>query len=245
MLRAISRAQPKVGDYPFTTLEPVLGVVEHAGDRFVVADLPGLIEGAHRGVGLGFDFLRHAERTRVILHIVDGSRAEPLRDIELINEELRHYRGGLAEREQIVAINKVDMPGVRAREGELTRVFVERGVSPAFISGATGEGVAEVLTRLAAALKANRPQPGVRREIIVRPQPLRRAVAVRREDGGFCVEGERVVAFAEMMPVGQEEGRAELWRRLGRWGVTAALRRAGAKPGDQVRLGQVELEWVG
>ena len=245
LLRAISRAQPKVGDYPFTTLEPVLGVVEHAGDRFVVADLPGLIEGAHRGVGLGFDFLRHAERTRVILHIVDGSRAEPLRDMELINEELRQYGGGFAEREQIVAINKVDMQGVRAREEELTRVFVERGVSPAFISGATGEGVAEVLTRLAAVLKASRPQPGVRREIIVRPQPLRRAVAVRREDGGFCVEGERVVAFAEMMPVGQEEGRAELWRRLGMWGVTAALRRAGAKPGDQVRLGQVEVEWVG
>jgi GTP-binding protein len=244
LLRAMSEARPRVAAYPFTTLEPVLGVVDCGYERFVVADMPGLIEGAHTGVGLGLDFLRHIERTKLILHLVDGGVDEPLRDMDLVNEELRQYGSGLADRQQLVAVSKIDVPEVRARREELSQLFAERGVDLLFLSGATGEGVELVTQQLAEALLEGEAVPEAVMPAVIRPLPLRRGVRVRQENGGFRVEGERVVVFAEMMPVGQEEGRAELWRRLGRWGVNAALRRAGAKPGDRVRLGQVELEWM-
>jgi len=245
LLRAISAARPRVADYPFTTLEPALGVVELGYERFVVADIPGLIEGAHRGAGLGLDFLRHIERTRLILHLVDGSRDDPLADMEAVNEELARYSEALAGREQIVAVNKLDLPEVRRRRAELARALAERGIEPAFISAAGGEGVQDLVARLGARLQETAPAPAEVAAPVIRPRPLGRGVEVRREDGAFRVAGERVVAFAEMMPVDVEEGRAELWRRLGRWGVTAALRRAGVRRGDRVRLGAVEVEYEG
>ena len=245
LLRAISEARPKVAEYPFTTLEPVLGVVGYGYDRFVVADIPGLIEGAHEGAGLGLEFLRHIERTKVILHLLDGSRADPLRDMEMVNRELREYGAGLDEREEIVAVNKRDLQEVQVRRQELLQAFDKRAIEPLFVSAATGEGVDKLVEELGTALERVRVPTKEMQLPTVRPRPLSRRIIVRREDGSFCVEGERVVAFAEMMPVEEEEGRAELWRRLGRWGVAAALRRAGAKPGDRVRLGRVELEWQG
>jgi GTP-binding protein len=245
LLRAISAARPKVADYPFTTLEPALGVVEAGWERFVVADIPGLIEGAHEGAGLGLDFLRHIERTRVLVHLIDGSSEGPLGDMEVINEELASYGHGLEGREQIVVVNKIDIPEVKDRRGELSGVFWERGIEPVFVSAASGEGVDELVARLAAAVsEVEEPVPEEEVPAIVRPEPTS-VLSVRREDGAFRVEGERVVAFAEMMPVNEDEARAELWRRFQRWGVTSALRRAGAKRGDRVRLGAVEVEWDG
>jgi GTP-binding protein len=250
LLRAISAARPKVAGYPFTTLEPVLGVVERGWRTFVVADIPGLIEGAHAGAGLGLDFLRHIERTRVIVHVVDGSSRDPVADYGTVLRELREYGKGLETRKRVLVVNKVDMPEVRARVAEIGDAFRDRGEEPLFISGATGEGVEALLERVAALLEAAEAEEegegapaGAKEEPSVRQ--VLPAVRIVREDGAFRVEGERVVAFAEMMPVEQEEARAELWRRLGRWGVVAALRRAGAKPGDRVRLGRVELEVQG
>ncbi len=245
LLRAISAARPKVAEYPFTTLEAMLGVVEHGYERFVVADIPGLIEGAHRGAGLGLEFLRHIERTRLIVHLLDGSGPEPAVDMERVNRELREYGGGLAEREQIVAVNKVDLPEVRRRREAVRQVLEEKGVDPVLISAASGEGVPGLVARMAERLAALRPAPTEAAPPVARLRPLRRGVSVVREDGALRVEGERVVAFAEMMPLEMEEARAEFWRRLGRWGVAGALRRAGARPGDRVRLGSVELEWQG
>ena len=246
LLRAISAARPRVGDYPFTTLEPALGVVELGYERFVVADIPGLIEGAHAGLGLGLDFLRHVERTRVLVHILDGARPEPLADMDAVNRELSEYGGGLAERGQIVLVNKTDLADVQRRLPELRELLADRGIEGWFISAAQGEGTQELVRRMAEALAAAREEvPPVVEAPKVRPRPLGRGFNVRREGGGFRVEGERVVAFAEMMPVGVEEGRQEMWWRLGRWGVSGALRRAGAAPGDRVRLGKVELEWPG
>lgn len=243
LLARISAARPKVAAYPFTTVEPVLGVVGMGLERIVVVDIPGLIEGAHRGAGMGLEFLRHVERTAVILHLLDGTREDVVADLQTVNDELSRYSGELGQKRQAVAVNKVDLPEVRARIGELSRQLMSVGIEPLFVSALTGEGTGELIERLVVAVSEERAVRAVS-EPLVRPREVR-GVRVLREDGAFRVEGEDVVAFAEMMPLEMEEGREELWRRLRRWGVVGALRRAGAKPGDIVRLGRVELEWPG
>ncbi|MCH8919250.1 MAG: GTPase ObgE [Chloroflexi bacterium] len=245
LLQAISAARPKVADYPFTTLEPALGVVDVGYERFVVADIPGLIEGAHEGAGLGLDFLRHVERTKVLVHMVDGSSPEPLADVDAVNRELSQYSEALANRPQLVVVNKIDLPDVEERIPELKVVFDGRGITPLFLSAAERQGTDELMRRLVERLAVKEEERPPEEIAIIRPQPLGRRYNVRREGRGFRVEGERVVTFAEMMPMGVEEGRQELWWRLGRWGVSGALRRAGARPGDRVRLGDLELEWPG
>jgi len=244
LLRAISAARPKVADYPFTTLEPVLGVVEAGWQTFVVADVPGLIEGAHRGAGLGLDFLRHIERTRVLLFLIDGGSEDPLADLRVVEAEVREYGRGVADQLRLVVVNKIDRHEVREGLDELRGVFSQAGVEPLFVSAAGGEGLEELVKRVASMVAAEReakalaPAPVPKVEVRV---PAGN-VEVRREDGAFRVEGARAIAFAEMMPVETEEGRAELWSRFRRWGVSGALRRAGARPGDRVRFGSVELE---
>ena len=245
LLRGMSAARPRVAEYPFTTLEPVLGVVDVGFESFVLADIPGLIEGAHKGAGLGLDFLRHIERTRVVVHLLDGARPDPLSDMEVVNRELSEYSAALAERPQVVVVNKVDLTEVEARVGELEEAFVRKGLVPQFVSAAERRGVDELARRMAEVLSTERREAPPEEPPVVRPRPLGRRFDVRRVEDGFRVEGERVVTFAEMMPVELEEGRQELWWRLGRWGVSAALRRAGAKAGDHIRLGKVELEWPG
>jgi GTP-binding protein len=245
LLSVISAARPKIADYPFTTLEPALGVVENGWERFVVADIPGLIEGAHEGVGLGLEFLRHIERTRLVVHLVDGNSADPVRDYETVNAELREYGQGLADREQVLVINKIDIPEVGSRMGELTKAFQELGREPMFISAAAGTGVDDLVQRMATALAERVPEPGEVQVPVLKPSSRSHVVSVQREDGAFRIEGERVVAFAEMMPLEEEEARAELWRRFQRWGVTSALRRAGARAGDRIRIGGREIELAG
>ncbi len=194
---------------------------------------------------MGLDFLRHIERTRVLVHLLDGARPDPLSDMDALNSELKEYGDSLAARPQEIVVNKVDLPEVSERMSELQERFDTRGMTPQFISAAGGEGTDELVQRLAQMLAVGREGEPMEDDEPIRPQPLRRRFEVTPEDGGFRVEGERVVTFAEMMPVEMEEGRQELWRRLGRWGVIGALRRAGAQPGDRVRLGSVELEWPG
>ena len=145
LLRTVSRATPKVAAYPFTTLEPMLGVVEIGYDSFVLADIPGLIEGAHEGHGLGLDFLRHIERTRVLIHLVDGSAERPLADLGAIENELVSYEPALMEKQRIIVVNKIDLPEVRARMPEIKKEFRRLGMPIFFISAATGEGVGELL----------------------------------------------------------------------------------------------------
>jgi len=150
LIARISAARPKIADYPFTTLVPNLGMVRLSGERsFVVADVPGLIEGAHRGAGLGDRFLRHLERTRVLVHMLDATAAEegrtPLRDFEAINRELRLYDPKLADRPQIVVLNKIDVPEVKRRRARIAAPFERRGIPLHAISAATGEGVGDLL----------------------------------------------------------------------------------------------------
>jgi GTP-binding protein len=168
LIARISAARPKIADYPFTTLVPNLGVVGLSGDRsFVVADIPGLIEGAHTGAGLGDRFLRHVERTRVLVHLLDASAGaperSPLGDYDAINRELAAFDPELANRPQIVVLNKIDLPDVRKRRRALTAELGQRGVPLLAISAATGEGVSELLEEvwrsLAAAPKIDRNSP--------------------------------------------------------------------------------------
>jgi GTP-binding protein len=245
LLRAISGARPRVADYPFTTREPVLGFVEVGKRGFVVADIPGLIEGAHRGAGLGLEFLRHVERTRVLLHVLDGTCPDAVADLDIVNGELAEYSTVLSERRQVVVVNKVDLAVVEDRRGELGEALRRRGIEPRFVSARERRGTAELARCMAEVLVDDHAVLATAESPVVHPKSVGQRFQVSREDDGFRVEGARVVTFAEMMPVEVEEGRQELWWRLGRWGVTAAIRRAGARLGDRVRLGSAELEWPG
>ncbi len=175
LLSSVSKASPKVADYPFTTTEPVLGVVELGYRAFVLAEIPGLIEGAHHGRGLGHDFLRHIERTRVLIHLLDGSAEHPLSDLNKTNEELRLFNPALGEKPQLVAINKIDLPSVRTRLPELGRML--RGIEPPvyFISAATGEGIAELMNKTAELLQLSLPQPEAEAAEfkVFRPKPVK------------------------------------------------------------------------
>ena len=145
-LAAVSGAKPKVADYPFTTREPVLGSVEVGMMTFVLAEIPGLIDGAHLGKGLGHDFLRHAERTKLLLHLLDGSSPSPINDMNNLNTELALYKQSLAQKPQLVVVNKIDLPQVQARLTELRQLFQSSGVVVFFISAVTKEGVPELLS---------------------------------------------------------------------------------------------------
>jgi len=246
LLSLISAAHPRIAAYPFTTLEPVLGVVEMGYRTFVVAEIPGLIEGAHAGAGLGQEFLRHAERARVYIHLLDGSRLDPLRDLDMIDAELRQFQADVAGKPQVVAVNKLDLPEVQARASELREALAGREIAGHLISAAAGIGVGGLLEQVAAELDRLSPAAGSAAEPpVIAPRPLSQRFEVAVVNGVCTVRGQRVEAFAEMMPLEAEEGRQEFWRRLGRWGVVNAIRRAGAKRGERVRIGQVEVEWPG
>jgi GTP-binding protein len=249
LLRTVSRATPKVGNYPFTTLEPHLGVVEVGTDSYVMADIPGLIEGAHAGAGLGLDFLRHIERTRLLVHVVDASREDPAGDIAVVDAELRAYGHDLVERPQLLAFNKMDMPQAESRRADLTRVAALLARPHAFISAVGRVGTAELARQAFQMLERIRelePERGeepVAEPQVLRPRPRSPRFSVEREDGAFRVVGEQPVMLVEMLALQSDESRTETFRRLRRMGVTAALHRAGAREGDAVRFGDIELRW--
>lgn len=242
LLAACSRAHPKIADYPFTTTEPVIGVVETRDRQFTLVEIPGLIEGAHEGVGLGIRFLRHAERTRVLVHLLDGLSQDPYRDYHEIHEEVRQYKPAMAERPQLIAVNKVDITEVRERVGEV-RASLERVGRPVFfISAATGEGVHELLGTLLHMLES---APRPRREgIVASPRrPVRDRVRVERRDGQFIVESARAMRIVERVDMDDYRVRLQLLREFRRLGVARALEAAGIKQGDVIRVGDKELRW--
>ena len=171
---------------------------------------------------------------------------DPLRDLDIINGELMQFQSELAAKPQVVAVNKLDLPEVQGREGEMREALAERGIAAHFISAAGGSGVGGLLEDVAAELGRLAPEgPAATEPPVIAPRPLSQRFEVAVVNGVCTVRGQRVEAFAEMMPLEQEEARQEFWRRLGRWGVVNAIRRAGAKPGERVRIGLVEVEWPG
>ena len=242
LLAAASAARPKIAAYPFTTTEPILGVVDVGHNSFVLAEIPGLIEGAHRGLGLGHDFLRHAERTRVLIHLLDGSSANPRADMDQINKELAMFNPVLASKRQLVAVNKIDLPQVLERIPEL-RKELGNGEAPLFISAATTEGVSQLMTRACEILDSiAAPQP-VEAITVFRPQPRKERVTVSMEGEIFVVTSVRAEKLIARMDVQNPEARAYIRNQFTRIGVAKALKNAGVKLGDMVRFGKVEMKW--
>jgi GTP-binding protein len=153
LLTALSKARPKIADYPFTTIEPALGVVEVGMKTFVLAEIPGLVDGAHLGRGLGHEFLRHAERTKILLHLIDGSSPTVIDNMSSLNRELALYKQQMAQKPQLVAVNKVDLPEVKARLPEFRRLFKSLGIRVFFISAITGQCLSELLTEIMTTLE--------------------------------------------------------------------------------------------
>ena len=247
LLTSVSRATPKIADYPFTTLEPHLGVVEAGYESYVMADIPGLIEGAHTGAGLGLEFLRHIERTRLLVHVVDASQPDPAHDIDVIDNELRSYAVDLSTRPQIIAFNKMDVPEAAARRPELEALAERLGRTCCFMSAAGRQGTAELAKAAFERLERIREEtPALTPDdesAVLRPQPQGPRFTIEQERGAYRVVGDQPVVLVEMLALQSDESRAEVMRRLGRMGVAGALRRAGAREGDPVRFGDIELKW--
>ena len=246
LLAACSAAKPKIASYPFTTLEPILGLVEVGQRSFVVAEIPGLIDGAHLGRGLGHDFLRHITRTKILIHLIDGSSASPVEDMIQVNAELSLYDSALAQKPQLMVVNKIDLPQVQALLTEIKDAFGAVGASPLFISAATGEGVSELMTEVMETVSQVAVERGVREKIarkVFHPQPRVAGPSVHKEGDTFVVvapELERIVARTD---VSSPEVRWQIRRQFTRLGVSKALEKAGVKPGDKVRCGNLEWEW--
>jgi GTPase len=249
LVAAISAARPAVADYPFTTLVPNLGVVEAGDVRFTVADVPGLIEGASEGRGLGHEFLRHVERCAALVHVVDCATLEPGRDpvsdIDVVERELSAY-GGLEDRPRLVALNKVDV--TEARElAELVRPELEaRGLRVLEISAATHEGLRPLtfaMAEVVAAARAAAPPPE-RTRLVLRPAAVDDAgFRVVREGDRFLVLGTKPTRWVAQTDFSNDEAVGYLADRLARLGVEDALVAAGAQAGDEVVVGDVVFDW--
>jgi GTPase len=248
LLAALTAATPEVGNYPFTTTSPNLGVIELDDERrAVIADLPGLIEGASEGRGLGHEFLRHADRTRVLVAVVDGAAADPVGEWQAVEAELREHDPSLMDRPMPMVVAKQDLPDVHAAWPATRRALRTTGAQPIAVSAHAGTGLRELRAALADALdeaqrrSAAAPVPGAVR--LHRFDPLDAGWQVIAEADGLRVRGRRIETTAARTNFENDESRDRFQRTLERMGIDAELRRLGAHSGTMVRIGSVELEW--
>ncbi len=246
LLAKASAARPKIASYPFTTLEPILGAVEVGRQDFILAEIPGLIEDAHLGRGLGHEFLRHSLRTKLLLHLIEGSHESPVEDMIKVNNELALYDSALAQKPQLVAVNKVDLPQVAARQPEVAESFRQAGIEVFFVSAATGQGINELMAAVAEKLRqVEKSQPALEEEPrkVFRPQPRDRGTRVSKEGETFVIQAPELDRIVAMRGVTESELSAQLRRLLSKAGIARELEKAGIKAGDRVRCGTVEWEW--
>ncbi len=259
LLTAVSAARPKVADYPFTTLEPVLGVVEYEKDGFVMVDIPGLIEGAHAGAGLGDEFLRHVERTRVLVHVIDGNAPDPIDDYFRIRDELRLFDEELAVKPEVVAFNKLDIPGVDDAYELCKDELAGTAVAVLSISAAGRIGLGELLHNVTEALSVAQergevaersagqtlaPETGDGEVPVLRPAPHDQRPKIREVGPDrYEVILRSATRFAGMVDLNNWGARVQFYEQLQRLGVIAALERAGIQTGDTYVVGKHELEW--
>jgi GTP-binding protein len=254
ILSVVSDARPKIADYHFTTLEPGLGVVRIGHDTdFVIADIPGLIEGAHEGAGLGHNFLRHIERTRLLVHVVDISAREgrdPMSDFDTINRELAMYSKKLAAKPQVIAANKMDIDGAEERYPGFAEEMQRRGYSVFPISAATGQGMDTLmkhLARLLAELPETRleheeePDEGMVYKVDDKDEDR---VDVRFQEGVYVISGPFIDRLARLITPGSMDSMRFMHRVLKKKGVMDRLEEMGIQNGDTVRIGGVEFEYV-
>lgn len=253
LLSVVSAAKPKIADYHFTTLVPNLGVVEtDDGRSFVMADLPGLIEGAHSGVGLGHQFLRHIERTRVIVHVIDMAAMEgrdPFEDYETINQELKEYNLRLLERPQIIVANKMDMPGAEENLQEF-RKKLNKDVEIFPISALTRKGLRDLLFAIADKLEETPEFPPiheveeVHRVVYKHEKETEEFTITRDPDGAYVLSGEKIEKLFKMTDFSRDESVRRFARQLRGMGVDDALRKRGIKDGETVRILDYEFEFI-
>jgi len=260
LISAISKARPKVANYPFTTLTPNLGVVSIAeGESFVVADIPGLIEGAHAGVGLGHEFLRHIERSRLLLYVIDSSGLEgrlPAEDLRVLNRELSLYQPQLAERPALAFANKTDLAESEEHMETLAETAAAMGLELYKGSAATGEGLRQVVYAMWQTLQripvpVAETEPDVD-EALYTVERRRRGGAplnlknfhIVEDDEGYVVAGEDLERLMRRLDLDGEGGMRYLQQLLGEIGVYEALRKAGVSNGDTVKVGDLEFEYV-
>ena len=242
LLAALTRANPKIAAYPFTTLTPNLGMLRSDDRELVIADIPGLIEGAHQGAGLGEEFLRHVERTRLLVHVVDLSRDDPLEDVRVIDAELAAHGAGLEARPLLMALNKIDLAEARDHAAAAERALAPR--RSVRVSAASGEGVPELAREILALCPP--------REVAPVAEPAERRIefarttrdwAVEGEEGGFRVRGDRIERLAGGIDWDSPDAAAYFQGFLVRTGIERELRKLGVREGDTVRVGKIELEW--
>jgi len=251
LITFLTAARPKIANYPFTTIDPVLGIVEHRDKDFVMVDIPGLIEGAHEGIGLGHEFLRHIERTRVLIHLVDGTSENPSEDFHKINKELALFNEALIGKPQILAINKVDLDEVSVLAEDIRDSMGEDAWKFHIISAVSGEGVGSMMDEVVQVLSD---QPGVippnlsvdlqETDIpVIRPEPRRRGVSIYQEDGVYVVQAPGVERIAQRIDYEDWLARMQFYKHMQKTGVVKALEDAGISEGDTVRIGDIEWEW--
>ena len=254
LISRCSAAKARVADYPFTTVEPVLGVVQAGKSDFVMMEIPGLLEGAHKGVGLGHQFLRHAERARLYVHLVDGLADDAAHDYVMVRDELLRFNPELADKRQLVVVNKLDVTEVREAQASiadgLREAMREQGAVDGdvmFISAVTGEGVEGMLMRIARILEEMPKEEEPTGEQVVPSRPTSRQrlgpEAVRVEDGVYIVESERLERLSALADTRDQRVLLQLWREMRRSGMAERLIDEGIEVGDTIRIGEVEVEW--
>jgi GTP-binding protein len=249
LLASTTAARPKIAAYPFTTLQPNLGVVSlDPKTEFVMADIPGLIEGASQGKGLGHEFLRHVERTRVLVHLLDGLSEDPMGDFDAINAELEAFSEDLAEKPQLVAFNKIDMPQAEEAWTEVREALEHRGHPAMAISALTGKNTRQLLYRTSEML-AEIPEEEVEPEELPvfrledEGREAARRFAIERVEDGWRVSGVDVERLVSMTVWNLDESVQRFQRQLRRRGITEALREVGVEPGDTVYIGDMDFVW--
>lgn len=251
LLSVISNAKPKIADYPFTTLVPNLGLVQLGYRDIVVADIPGLVEGAHLGVGLGHDFLRHVQRTRVLVHLIDATSENPLADYHQINTELVLFDEKLQSRPTVVVVNKMDLPEAQAAWPKIQAELQKLGREPINISAATQQGTQELVQRMFTMVDELGETDLFTAEEPVAEMPVydmaedQLSFTVRKvEPGIFQVNGKRIERAAAMTYWGYDDALMRFQRILAAMGISEALEKAGVQVGDTVYIGDTELEWA-
>ena len=251
LITFLTAARPKIANYPFTTIDPVLGIVEHRDKDFVMVDIPGLIEGAHEGIGLGHEFLRHIERTRVLIHLVDGTSENPSEDFHKINKELALFNEALIGKPQILAINKVDLDEVSVLAEDIRDSMGEYAWKFHIISAVSGEGVGSMMDEVVQVL-SDQPSvipPNLSVDLqetdipVIRPEPRRRGVSIYQEDGVYVVQAPGVERIAQRIDYEDWLARMQFYKHMQKTGVVKALEDAGISEGDTVRIGDIEWEW--
>lgn len=246
ILSVVTSARPKIANYHFTTLTPNLGIVKQGEDSFVLADIPGLVEGASEGVGLGYDFLRHIERTRVLIHVLDISGSEdrdPLEDFDAINLELQAY-GDLKNRPMLVAANKMDLPGAEENLARLREKLAGTGIPVFPVSAATRGNFDPLMYATASMLRQLPAAEPFYEEEVGEFVPQDDGFSVEKSDGAYFLSGGLIQRLVESVNFSDEDSLNYFHRALRKWGVIDELRKAGAQEGDSVVIGEMEFDFV-